>query len=32
MFKSFDPPMIGMKTIKDEVKEAGTATAAVYSK
>jgi hypothetical protein len=32
MFKSFDPPMIGMKTIKDEIKEAGTATAAVYSK
>jgi hypothetical protein len=32
MFKSFDPPMIGMKTIKDEVNEAGTATAAVYSK
>lgn len=30
MFKSQNPPMIGMKTIKDEVKEAGTTT--VYSK
>lgn len=30
MFKSQNPPMIGMKTIKDEVKEAGTTT--MYSK
>jgi hypothetical protein len=30
MLKSQNPPMIGMKTIEDEVKEAGTAT--VYSK
>ena len=30
MLKSQNPPMIGMKTIKDEVKEAGTTT--MYSK
>jgi hypothetical protein len=30
MLKSQNPPMIGMKTIEDEVKEAGTTT--VYSK
>ncbi len=30
MLKSHNPPMIGMKTIEDEVKEAGTTT--VYSK
>ena len=32
MFKSLDPPMIGMKTIKDQIQEAGTATEAVFSK
>jgi hypothetical protein len=32
MFKSLDPPLIGMKTIQDDVKEAGTAVAAELSK
>lgn len=32
MFKSLDPPLIGMKTIQDDVKEAGTTVAAELSK
>ena len=32
MFKSLDPPLIGMKTIEDDVKEAGTTVAAELSK
>lgn len=32
MFKSLDPPLISMKTIQDDVKEAGTTVAAELSK